>query len=198
LREINIYPLLRWLSKIYSGDFNMATSQARASTLSKNATPPRRPSRDAIALLKADHADVKKCFKNYQKLVNKNASATERKSLAAEICHMLTVHSQIEEEIFYPASRELLGDDADLVDEADVEHASAKELIAQIESGKPDDMHFDAKVKVLGEYIDHHVKEEQDELFPKVKDAGMDTKTIGQELAARKAELMGQKMQKMS
>jgi Hemerythrin HHE cation binding domain len=150
----------------------MATSQAKVSTLSKNATPPRKPSRDAIALLKADHADVKKCFKNYQKLVT------------------------IEEEIFYPASRELLGDDSDLVDEADVEHASAKELIAQIESGKPDDMHFDAKVKVLGEYIDHHVKEEQDELFPKVKDAGMDTKTIGQELAARKAELLGDKMQK--
>ena len=72
----------------------------------------------------------------------------------------------------------------------------AKELIAQIESGKPDDMHFDARVKVLGEYIDHHVKEEQDELFPKVKDAGMDTKTIGHELAARKAALMGDMMQK--
>lgn len=174
----------------------MATSQAKAATLSKNATPPRKPSRDAIALLKADHADVKKCFKEYQKLVSKNASATERQALAAEICQMLTVHSQIEEEIFYPASRELLGDDAELVDEADVEHASAKELIAQIESGKPDDMHFDARVKVLGEYIDHHVKEEQDELFPKVKDAGMDTKTIGHELAARKAALMGDMMQK--
>ncbi len=174
----------------------MATSQARTATLSKNAAPPRKPSHDAIALLKADHADVKKCFKSYQKLVTKNASAAERKALASEICHMLTVHSQIEEEIFYPASREFLGDDADLVDEADVEHACAKELIAQIESGKPDDMHFDAKVKVLGEYIDHHVREEQDELFPKVKEAGMDTKAIGQELAARKAELMTDKIKK--
>lgn len=174
----------------------MVTSQAKVSALSKNAKPPRRQSRNAIALLKADHADVKKCFENYQKLVIKNASATERQALATKICHMLTVHSQIEEEIFYPASRELLGDDADLVDEADVEHACATELIAQIESGKPDDMHFDAKVKVLGEYIDHHVKEEQDELFPKVKDAGMDMKTIGQELAARKAALMGDKVQK--
>jgi hemerythrin superfamily protein len=169
----------------------MATAQMRSNQLSKNASPVRRPVRDAIALLKADHAEVKKCFKDYEKLVKNEAGASERQELAAEICKMLSVHAQIEEEIFYPASRELLGDEADLVDEADVEHASAKELISQIENGNADDMHFNARVKVLGEYIDHHVKEEQDEMFPKVKAAGMDTKLIGQELAARKAELMG-------
>ena len=169
----------------------MATAQSTSRTLSKNANPVRKPARDAVALLKADHADVKKCFKDYEKLVKKGAGARERQALAAEICKMLTVHAQIEEEIFYPASRELLGDDADLVDEADVEHASAKELIAQIEDGSAEDMHFNARVKVLAEYIDHHVKEEQDELFPEVKAAGMDTKAIGQALAARKAELMG-------
>lgn len=169
----------------------MATSQSRPTTLSKNAKPARKPASDAVALLKADHAEVKKCFKDYEKLVKKDASASERQALAAEICKMLSVHAQIEEEIFYPASRELLGDEAELVDEADVEHATAKELIAQIESGNADDMHFNARVKVLGEYIDHHVKEEQDELFPKVKAAGMDTKAVGQELTARKAELTG-------
>jgi Hemerythrin HHE cation binding domain len=169
----------------------MATAQPQSKALSKNANPVRKTSRDAVALLKADHAEVKKCFKDYQKLVKSDASAAERQALSSEICKMLTVHAQIEEEIFYPAAREFLGDDADLVDEADVEHASAKELISQIEDGNPDDMHFNARVKVLGEYIDHHVQEEQDELFPKVKAAGMDTKAIGQELAARKAELMG-------
>lgn len=147
---------------------------------------------DAIALLKADHAEVKACFKAYQKLVDSEAGADERQELAEKICGMLTVHATIEEEIFYPAAREVLDDDADLVDEADVEHASAKDLIAQIRGMGPDDDHYDAKVKVLGEYIDHHVQEEQDEMFPKVKKAGLDTKAVGEELAARKEELMAE------
>jgi len=147
---------------------------------------------DAIALLKADHAEVKKCFQSYQKLVDAEADASERQALAEQICLLLTVHATIEEEIFYPAARELLGEEADLVDEADVEHASAKELIAQIQSMEPDDDHYDAKVKVLGEYIDHHVGEEQDEMFPKVKKAGMDTKAVGAELSERKQALMAE------
>jgi len=147
---------------------------------------------DAIALLKADHAEVKKCFQSYQKLVDAQADASERRALAEQICMLLTVHATIEEEIFYPAAREVLGDEANLVDEADVEHASAKELIAQIQSMQPDDDHYDAKVKVLGEYIDHHVGEEQDEIFPKVKKAGMDTKSVGAELSERKEALMAE------
>jgi len=103
---------------------------------------------------------------------------------------MLKIHAQIDEEIFYPAARALLADDASLVDEADVDHASAKDLIAQIENSSPDDMHYDAKVKVLGEYVDHHVQEEQDEIFTAVKKAGMDIKAVGQQLALRKAELI--------
>ena len=154
----------------------------------KPATSGRRP--DAVTLLKADHAEVKKCFKAYQKLVDKEADGSERQAMAEQICLLLTVHAQIEEEIFYPAAREVLGDEVDLVDEADVEHASAKDLIAQIQSMQPQDDHYDAKVKVLGEYIDHHVEEEQNELFPKVKDAGMDTKAVGQQLSDRKDELM--------
>ncbi len=147
---------------------------------------------DAISLLKADHAEVKECFQAYQKLVDAGAAASKRKPMAEKICLMLTVHSTIEQEIFYPAAREMLGAEVGLIDEADVEHASAKELIAQIEAMEPDEDYYDAKVKVLGEYIDHHVKEEQNEMFPAVKKAGMDIKAIGQELQARKKELMAE------
>ncbi len=146
--------------------------------------------KDAITLLKADHKEVKQCFKDYQKLVDGDADGSERQPLAEKICAMLTVHATIEEEIFYPAAREVLSeDDLDLVDEAAVEHASAKDLIAQIQAMGPEDDLYDAKVTVLGEYIDHHVEEEQEELFPKVKSAGMDTKAIGEQLMSRKQAL---------
>lgn len=144
---------------------------------------------DAIELLKADHAEVKALFKQYEKLVKAEADPAEKQDVARTICNMLTVHAQIEEEIFYPASRGVL-DEQDLLDEADVEHASAKDLIAQIEAANPGDDHYDAKVKVLGEYIDHHVKEEEEQLFKQVKKAGLDTAQVGEELLARKEELM--------
>ena len=143
----------------------------------------------AIRLLEADHAEVSRCFKEYQKLVKRKAGANERESLAQHICALLTAHATIEEEIFYPAARVVLDDEA-LVDEADVEHACAKDLIAQIEGMTAGDPLYDAKVKVLGEYIAHHVAEEQDELFPKLREAGLDARTVGEELADRKAELM--------
>ena len=104
------------------------------------------------------------------------------------ICSELTVHTTIEEEIFYPAVREAI-DDEDLMDEADVEHASAKELIAQLEAANPGDDQYDAKVTVLGEMIDHHVKEEEGEMFPKARKADIDSAALGEEMAARKAEL---------
>ena len=144
---------------------------------------------DAIKLLKDDHAEVKKLFGEYDKLAKRQADALEREMLALKICEMLTVHTTIEEEIFYPACREVLQQSDELIDEAAVEHSSAKELIRQIESGKPDDDLYDAKVKVLGEYIDHHVKEEQNELFPKVR-GRIDAKGVGQQMQARKTELM--------
>ncbi|RZL30569.1 MAG: hemerythrin domain-containing protein [Rubrivivax sp.] len=146
---------------------------------------------DAVKLLTADHKEVKGLFKAYEKLVKDEADSGEKHALALQICAMLTVHATIEEEIFYPAAREALGEDEDLVDEAAVEHASAKDLIAQIEDGSPDDPLFDAKVKVLGEYIDHHVKEEEGEMFKKVGKS-LDLDALGEELAARKAELLGE------
>ena len=102
---------------------------------------------------------------------------------------MLTAHATIEEEIFYPAARDA-GVEGDLLDEAEVEHASAKDLIAQIRSMSPDDDLYDAKVKVLGEYVDHHVREEEDEMFPKCRKADMDLAELAQQLSERKAELM--------
>lgn len=139
---------------------------------------------DAIALLKADHREVKKMFQEFEK----TEGDAEKQALASNICAALKVHTQIEEEIFYPAAYDVLEED-DLLDEAEVEHASAKDLIAQIEGSSPSEPLYDAKVKVLGEYIDHHVQEEEKELFPECRDSGMDLKALGEQLRARKAEL---------
>jgi hemerythrin-like domain-containing protein len=105
-----------------------------------------------------------------------------------QICEELTVHAQIEEEIFYPAAREAISDD-DMLNEAEVEHATAKDLIAQIQEMSGDDEMYDAKVKVLSEYINHHVEEEEGEMFPKAKKAKMDLEGLGVQLLERKEEL---------
>ena len=142
---------------------------------------------DAIALLKADHKEVAEMFEKFE-----TARSTKSK-LAQQICVALTVHAQIEEEIFYPAAREALGDEGeDLLNEAEVEHNSLKELIGQIEGSDPDDELFDAHVKVLGEYVKHHVKEEEGQLFPKLRKSDMDLAELGEQIAARKKELMSQ------
>jgi len=143
---------------------------------------------DATALLTRDHADVKKLFKEYEKLADAEADGEERQALAEQICDMLTVHATIEEEIFYPAAREAEVE-SDLLDEAEVEHASAKDLIAQIKAMGPDEELYDAKVKVLGEYINHHVQEEEGEMFPKCRKADMDLADLAAQLSERKAEL---------
>lgn len=143
---------------------------------------------DAIELLKADHAEVRKLFKQYDKLAESEGSDAERQALAEQLCAKLTVHAQVEEELVYPAARGVL-DEADLVDEATVEHASAKDLIAQIRAMQPGDDLYDAKVKVLGEYVEHHLKEEEGEMFPKLKKAGLDVVQLGEEIAVRKSEL---------
>jgi hemerythrin-like domain-containing protein len=145
---------------------------------------------DAIALLTEDHKAVKKLFDAYQSLIDDDGNAKQKKELAAKICRELTVHARIEEEIFYPAVRDEIDDD-DLMDEAMVEHASAKALIGQIEGGSPSDEFFDAKVIVLGEYVDHHVKEEQNEMFPKARKK-IDVEAIGAELKERKEELLAE------
>lgn len=149
-------------------------------------------SHDAIQLLTSDHKEVKKLFKAYDQLVEADGDSDEKQTLARQICTMLTAHATVEEELFYPAAREVLGDEEALVDEADVEHATARDLIAQIEASAPDDPLYDAKVKVLGEYIDHHVKEEEGEMFPKVKKSDLDLDALGEDMAARKEELLAE------
>ena len=144
---------------------------------------------DAVSLLSADHAEVKQMFETYRQLVDENADDEQRGELARNICGMLTVHAEIEEEIFYPAMRENVDDELAL-DEAEVEHAAARELIEQIEGMDPGDALYDAKVIVLGEYVDHHVQEEENELFPQAEKAGIDLDDLGAELASRKRELM--------
>ena len=143
---------------------------------------------DAVDLLTDDHLEVSALFKRYEKLADKEAGADERRALAQQICEMLKAHTQIEEEIFYPAAREA-GIDADTLDEAKVEHQSAKDLIRQIELGNPDDDLYDAKVTVLREYIQHHVVEEHTEIFPKCRREGMDLVALRGELAARKMSI---------
>jgi hypothetical protein len=143
---------------------------------------------DAIKLLTEDHNKVKKLFKEFKKLAEKK-DEEGKEELAVEICKELTVHAQLEEEIFYPAVRAAIEDD-DLMNEALVEHTSAKELIAQIQSMKASDPMYDAVVTVLGEYINHHVEEEQNEMFPKAQKSDMDLEELGLEMAERKEALM--------
>jgi len=125
---------------------------------------------DAIRLLSDDHKEVHGLFQQYKKLIQGEADADERQPLAEEICMLLTVHATIEEEIFYPAAR-AADVDSDLLDEAEVEHASAKALIAQIRDMSGDDDLYDAKVTVLIENVRHHVEEEEKEFFPEIRKA---------------------------
>jgi hypothetical protein len=160
------------------------TSTRRAANRTTRASGP-----EAIKLLKDDHKQVQGWFADFEKAT----SGSRKQKLADQICLALRVHTQIEEEIFYPACREA-GVDEDTMDEADVEHDGAKKLIEEIEAGKAGDDHWDAKVTVLGEMIKHHVKEEEqrDGMFAKAKKADLDLMELGAELKARKDELMKQ------
>jgi len=143
---------------------------------------------DAIALLTADHREVSEMFEQFEQLGDR--ATTSKEKLKDKICKALIAHTTIEEEIFYPAVRGKIEEGEDMVDEAVVEHAAAKELIQQLQEMQPDDELYDAKVKVLGEQIEHHVKEEEKEMFPKVRKSGLDLLALGQEMAMRKQELM--------
>jgi len=141
----------------------------------------------AIELLEADHREVEALFEQYEELEDR----PKKKVLALKICLSLQVHAQIEEEIFYPAARKAIAN-AEMIDEAIVEHAAAKQLIAEIETMEVGDNLRDAKVKVLGEQITHHVEEEENELFPEVEESELDMQELGQKMAERKAELLQQ------
>lgn len=151
-------------------------------------TPARKTAqKDATAMLKADHKLVAGLFEEFEK----TKSDARKTSIVAQICKELTVHAQIEEEIFYPAVKAALKD-RELVPEATVEHASVKDLIAAVQDKAPYGEMYDATVKVMAEFVKHHVKEEEKEMFTKVRKTELDLKTLGAQMAARKEELMGQ------
>ena len=142
----------------------------------------------ALELLMTDHRKVEDLFSQYDD--EKDGDEDTRRQLAQRICAELKVHTQLEEELFYPFLRENLEeDDMDLVEEAQVEHNGAKDLIEQIEGATEIDDEYNAKVKVLGEYVKHHVNEEENEIFPKVSDDQEELDELGQEMASRKSEL---------
>ena len=142
---------------------------------------------NAIELLKADHASVKKAFKEFEKMDHTDTATLQE--LVSTVCNDLKVHTTIEEEIFYPAVREAI-DDQDLMNEAQVEHDSAKALIKQLEGMKADDPQFVANFAVLAEQIEHHVREEETEMFPQAKKRKLDLESLGEKMMARKEELM--------
>ena len=158
-------------------------SAKRSAARKKSSAPPQ----DAISLLKVDHRQVETWFGQFES----SRSAGKKKTLAQQVCQALIVHTQIEEEIFYPAFLEAT-EDKDIHHEAEVEHQGAKRLIAEIQSSGPEDDYYDAKMKVLSEMIKHHVKEEEqrDGMFAKARQSDLDLKALGEQLATRKSELM--------
>jgi len=156
-------------------------------TKHKTATAPELD-QDAVDLLMADHQRVTRLFAEFDEL-KEDGSDEAKSALVARICQELIVHTDIEEEIFYPAVRAAIEED-DLMDEALVEHAGAKELIAQLQAADPDDDLYNAKVTVLGEQIEHHVEEEEGSMFPQAKASGIDLMSLGVSLLKRKKELL--------
>jgi hypothetical protein len=170
----------------------MAKARKKTARKSARRSQPRArraASLDAIALLKADHRQVEEWFGQFESA----RSESRQQELAQKICQALKVHTQIEHDIFYPAFLEAT-EEEDIHHEAEVEHQSAEKLISEIEASGPDDDYFEAKVTVLSEMIKHHVQEEEkrDGMFAKARQSDMDLVALGEQLAARKAELMGE------
>jgi|EP01034_Spumella_vulgaris_P034173 iron-sulfur cluster repair protein YtfE (RIC family) len=164
----------------------MRTDKTQSKAMPK-AVPTESGDTDAISLLIADHENVKDLFEQFEDLTDR--AVVSKKRLADEICSELTKHTMVEEEIFYPAVRAAGKEFEDMIDEAVVEHGSAKALIAEIEAMDAGEDLYDAKVKVLSEMIEHHVQEEEGELFPKVRKAKLDLAELGQQMAERKEEI---------
>jgi hypothetical protein len=143
---------------------------------------------DAIDLLDADHLQVHALFQSYRELVRAGAPALQRRALAEEICMELTIHAKLEEELFYPAVREALNDDA-VVDEAEDQHGSQREFIAQIYATAPEDPRYDARVAVLADYVQRHVRLEREQAFNRALAARLDLQSLARAIAVRKEEL---------
>ena len=163
----------------------MPTAQTRSSSRTTPSARRAPRTKDALAMLREDHKKVSALFEDFEKA----RSLDRKRQIVANICQELTVHATLEEEIFYPAFKAALKD-KQLVPEAVVEHASVKDLIAQVQGQQPGGEDYDAKVKVMGEFVKHHVKEEQNQMFPKARKADLDLVELGQRMAERKQELL--------
>ena len=161
------------------------SSRSQASSRKKEST---QTARNAFEVLEEDHREVEEWFDEYDELEKDDDRKAE---LAEKICLALKVHAQIEEEIFYPRAREATKDD-ELIDEAVVEHATVKNMISEIEGMEVGEELYDAKIRVLGEMVKRHIREEEEELFPELQSAKMDLDELGKELAERKEELMSE------
>ena len=144
---------------------------------------------DAIDLLKQDHSKAQKAFKAFEKMDRQDAEGCG--ALIASVCEDLKVHTTLEEEIFYPAARDAI-DDEDIMNEASVEHETAKMLIEQLENMQADDPNYFATFTVLGEYVQHHIREEEEEMFPAVRKSGLDLQALGEQMRRRKEEVAGE------
>jgi hemerythrin superfamily protein len=166
---------------------HLALTQKGNTMVTAKKTAPRSPAqpKDAIAMLTADHKKVSGLFEQFEA----TRSPSRKKEPVSQICEELTVHTELEEEIFYPAVKAALND-KELVPEANVEHATVKDLIAQVKDAEPAGEEYDAKIKVMSEYVKHHVKEEQTEMFPKARKTNLDMVALRDQMAARKGELL--------
>ena len=179
-----------------AGKKTAAKKTSGRSTAGKKSAAKKTTSRgraDALTMLKADHDLVKKLFNRYERTKD-NMSDGDKSQMVQQLCGELTVHAQIEEEIFYPALRNVADDDLnEMLDEAAVEHTGAKDLIAQLQGGKPTDPLYDAKVPVLGEQVKHHAEEEETNIFRKARRAReADLTVLREQMEARKTELKGE------
>lgn len=157
----------------------------------KRSAKKRSAGKDAVALLAEDHKTVDKIFKEFETLKKKDGNDAKKAELVRTACAALTVHAQIEEDVFYPALYEAI-DAEDTLDEAEVEHATIKSLISQLEEMEPGAELYDATVTVLAEYVRHHVKEEEGEIFPKAKKSDLDLDALGERLLERRRALEGE------
>jgi hemerythrin superfamily protein len=167
------------------------TSKTSSKSSSKSAHRPasKGSADDALHILADDHKKIAEMFDEFEQMKEEGSTDDDAlQTLVENTCAELSIHAQVEEEVFYPAARDAL-DDMDLLDEAEVEHASARQLITELSAMQPGDDLYEAKFTVLGEYVKHHVQEEEKKLFPKLKKADIDLEEIGEEIRQRKLEL---------
>jgi hemerythrin-like domain-containing protein len=167
-------------TKVRKKSARKATGRRRANAKKMAGGPRKEPANSALALLQEDHRQVQKIFRDFRRLAKDGAGDDDKRRMVMQACDMLTVHARIEEELFYPAMRRYA--DEDIMDEALVEHDSAKELIAQLLEMQPGDHLYDAKFTVLGEMVKHHIEEEESRIFQKARKSGIDLVGLGREM----------------